>query len=241
MITRLIIIFLLSFPTFLLGQHDFKLNSAVGDSLWVEINGLKFCLNKEPIDIKTNYPQFDTLRFLSESANSDVRIICNFKPDSSYSIAWACCACLDIIPASKLKHDSLKIWYEDYESNFSKIQKLLLDRPNISMRLEHENNDTIYGWYVDMACFPQFKRLSTDKWEYGVPQKCFYWNNISPFIFFTSSENYETIDDGLIEDIYPESEEIDLLAKITLRLFDNERFILIYNPGTKNVKLEYEN
>ena len=240
MITKLIIVFIISLPTFLVGQNNFNLNSEVGDSLWVEVNGQKFCLTKEEINIRTHYPQFDTLRFISEASNSNDKIICNFKPDSSYSIAGACCASLDIIPSSKLKNDSLKIWFEEYETNFPKIQKLLLDKPFVSMKIGTENSETIYGWYVDLACFPQFKRLSTEKWEYGVPQKCFYWNNISPFIFFKSSVNYESNENGVVEDIYPENEEIEILAEIQVRLFDNERFILTYDPETKKVKLEYE-
>jgi len=239
MISRLIILFLISFPAFLTGQNGFKLNSELGDSLWVEINGQKFCLNKEPITIRTRYPQFDTLSFISETSNSNSKIICNFKPDSSYSIMGACCANLDIIPSSKLKNDSLDLWFDDYQANFSKIQSLLMDLPFIALRLETETSDTIYGWYVDLACFPQFKRLNTEKWEYGVPQKCFFWNNISPFIFFKSSVSYESNESGIIEDIYPDSEEIEILGAIQVRLFDNERFILIYDPETKKVKLEY--
>jgi hypothetical protein len=237
---KLIIIFIISLPTFLVGQNDFNLNSEVGDSLWVEINGQKFSLGKEPIHIRTHYPQFDTLRFISEASNANDKIICNFKPDSSYSIAGACCASLDIIPSSKFKNDSLEIWFEDYESNFTKIQKTLLDRPKISMRIETEYKETIYGWYVDMACFPQFKGLNTEKWEYGVPQKCFYWNNISPFIFFTSTIDYESNENGIIEDVYPEYDEIEILGEIQVRLFDDDHFTLTFDPETKKVKLEYE-
>ena len=240
MIQRLIIIFIISFPTFLVGQSTFKLNSEVGDRLRLEINGRIFYLQEKPINISTNYPQFDTLVFLSEGSNSNDKIICNFKPDSSYSIASACCASLDIIPTSKLKNDSLKAWYEDYESNFSKIQKALLDRPHISLRLRSESNDTIFGWYVDMACFPQFKKLDVEKWDYGAPEKCFYWNNISPFIFFRSSVHYESNEKGIIEDVYPEYEEIEILGEIQVRLFDNNAFILTFDPETKKVKLEYE-
>ncbi|MFT5778778.1 MAG: hypothetical protein ACI837_001734 [Crocinitomicaceae bacterium] len=221
-----IIIFLIGLSSYATGQNNFSLNSEVGDSLLVEVNGHKFFLNKEPIGIITNYPLFDTLTLLGDGPNINDRIICNFKRDSSYTIAGACCSSLDVLSASKLKNDSLGIW--DFEEDHSKIQHLLMDRPFISMRIASEVQDTIYGWYVDMACFPQFKKMEVEKWEYGVPEKCFYWTNISPFIFFENKVNYldQVNENGISEDIYPEYEEIEILAKVNLRLFDTDRFIL---------------
>ena len=226
-----------------MAQNRFQINSDVGDSLWIEINGKKYCLNSNFSQHRTNYPLFDTLSLISEGSNFDNLILCNFKPNSSYSISVACCGSLDVIPSSKLENDSLNIW--NYEENYSKIQQTLMDRPFISMRIASEVEDTIYGWYADMACFPKFKRLRIEKWEYGVPQKCFFWNNISPFFFFKSSSNYrdDIMENGVIEDIYPmysNDETIEILAEINLRLFDNERFILTYFPMTKSVILEYD-
>ena len=227
-------------PTLLHGQKSFWLNSELGDSVWVEVNGQQFYLNNEPIRIRTQYPKFDTLRFLGAANKMTSKIICNFKPDSAYSIAEACCASVDIIPTSKLKNDSLKIWWDDYETYHPEIVKVIQDKPFISLRLLYETNDTIYGWYADLACFPQFKILSTEKWEYGVPEKCFYWNNMSHFVFFKSPEKYEPNADGVIQDVYPEYAELEILGSIQIRLFDDERFVLVFDERTGKVRLEYE-
>ena len=222
------------------GQHHFQLNSSVDDSLIVQINSQQFVLDSNFTSIPTHYPGFDTLVFLNTSASGTNPIICNFKPDTSYSVNIACCASLDIIPSSKLDHDSLRFW--DYEKDHGKIKKQLMDRPSISMQVVNAQNDTIYGWYADYACMPTFKRLSNQEWRYGTPEKCYYWNNISTFIFFSSEENYLKSADknGVIADIYPEPEEIEVLGRITLRLFDDQSFVLTYDTESKQVSVKYE-
>jgi len=232
---KVIVIFLLILNLNCFSQNHFMLNTVIGDSVEVTVNGTKIFLRSEYTKVKTNYPKFDTL-FLSQKKP----IICNFKPDTNYSVSGACCATLDIIPSSKLDCDSLKIW--DFEVDASKIQRQLMDRPFISLRLSQNKNDTIYGWYADYACMPKFKALSKEAWGYGVPVKCFYWSNISPFIFFKSDEDYSRglKSDGTVEDEYPDFEKIDKLASISLRLFDNQKFILTYDVETETIQLEYE-
>lgn len=232
---KIIVIFLLIMNLNSFSQDHFNLNTVIGDSVEVTVNGTKIYLHSEYTNIKTNYPKFDTL-FLSGKEP----IICNFKPDTNYSVCGACCATLDVIPSSKLNCDSLKIW--NFEEDASKIQNQLMDRPFVSLRLSQSTNDTIYGWYADYACMPKFKALTREKWEYGVPVKCFYWSNVSPFMFFKSIEDYTKglRNNGEIEDEYPDYEKIEKLASINLRLFDNHRFILTYDIDTETILLEYD-
>lgn len=226
------------FPFITLAQKAFQFNTEVGDSLEISVNGSRYVLYAEPIEVQTNYPLFDTLQIFSEGPNIGDPILCNFKPDSAYSIASACCGSLDIFPACKLMNDSLGIW--DYEGDFSRIQKLLMDRLYISIGLAIESREPIYGWYADLACFPVFKKLEVKNWAYGVPQKCFYWNNISSFIFFKSKVEYPENMEGQVEDIYPEEDDIEIIGEIQVRLFDNERFVMTFDPESGQVQLEYE-
>lgn len=220
------------------GQKTFTLQSSIGDGFPVEINGRTYTVNSDELRINTNYPDFDTLAFLNEGPDHSRKVLCNFKPDSSYSLTVACCGSLDIAPAYKLQIDQLLFW--DDEKDDGKIQALLLDRPHISLQLTREPDRPVYGWYADMACFTRYKQLTTDKWEYGTPEKCFYWSNVSTFLFF-ESEN--ACPDGWNQqgecEEYPD-ESITVLGSVTYRLFDNERFILSYDPMLKKVSLAYE-
>lgn len=235
-IIYLFILFLAS--DFCYAQHHFKINSVVGDSVFIKINGDSLNLNSEYKLAQTNFPKFDTLLFLNNGAIYK-EIICNFKPDTNYSVSRACCSSLDIIPSSKLKNDSLQLW--DYEEDLSKIQNVLMDRPFISMKIVNCSNDTIYGWYVDLACFAEIKKLEEQKWDYGVPMKCFYWTNISTFLFFKSKIDYvsQYNENGIYEN-YPEYEDIKILGDISVRLFDNESFILTFDCETNKVSIEYD-
>lgn len=235
---KLISILIIFIPTLLFGQNYFYLNSKTNDSVLVEVNGVSYVISEEPVRVKTKSPVFDTLVFKIEGPNSSDKIICNFKIDSLYSIAGACCATLDVFPAYKLKNDSLKVW--DYEEDFTKIQKLLMDKPYLSLKLKSEEKDVIYGWHADMSCLPRFKSLSEQKWGYGIPQKCYYWSNISSFIFFKSKESYELNESGVVVGVYPNFDEIEVLGEIQVRLFDNERFVIEFDPKTQEIKLEYE-
>lgn len=225
------------------GQRMFAMNSAVGSGLIVQVNGNSYELDSTFTPIKTHFPAFDTLVFHPDPSTESTEIICNFKADSSYSINYACCGSLDVVPSYKLDLDSLKIW--DYEMDAYKITRHLCDRPFISLVLENpQPTDTIYGWNADYACFPKFKRLSEIPWAYGVPDKCFYWTNINWFYFFTSEDDFtpDTNEFGEVEDVYPDtySGKEQTLGRINVRLFDGGRYIIRYNPITKVVSINYE-
>lgn len=219
-------------------QKTFTIQSAIGEPFPVTINGTKYNLNNTETIVQTNYPGFDTLLFPGIVLDDDFKVICNFKPDSGYSLINACCGIMDIVPTRKLQSDKLLFW--DNEESYEEMQALLLDRSQISLRLTQASERPVYGWYADRACFTRYKQLTTTKWEYGTPNKCFYWNNVSTFLFF-ESENAcpdELNQQGECEE-YPD-ETITVLGSVTYRLFDNERFILSYDPLSKKVSLAYD-
>jgi hypothetical protein len=220
----------------LFGQQYFHLNSAL-DTVIVELNGTIYQVGASGNRLSTNYPGFDTVRLKRDYWTSP--FLCNFKPDSSYTLFPACCASMDIIPAWKARVDSLKIW--DYELDFDKIQQLLMDKPVITLKIIHgTRKDRIYGWYADYACFPRFKLITRRGWKYGTPFKCFYWSNLSHFVFFTSKHNYQksTHTSGVVEDVYPE--DVEELGAITVRLFDHQKFSIIYDVKLKNIRVQYD-
>lgn len=221
-------------------QKHFKINSSFGTES-VNINGNIYTIDSTFTKIKTRYPKFDTLVFMNDGEANGRRVICNFMPDSSYSFIGACCGSTDIVPSWKAEYDSLKYW--DFEYDFEKIQGLLMDHPLFTLKVTNASaKDSIYGWYVDHSCVPTFMLLDENGRNYGEAIKCFYWNNISPFIFFQSTENYKSYMDteGLVLDIYPAFEQIKILGEINVRLFDNKKYILHYDLTKKVVTLEYD-
>lgn len=219
-------------------QNQFGIKSNVGDSLPIQVNGIMYYLDSTHTSIRTNFPAFDSLVFPTQGG-AKYPIICNFKPDSNYSVTPACCATLDVIPSYKIDNDSLKFWITE-ETNWGK--SYLMDLPRISFRITPPTSDTIYGWYEDHACFPEFKMLSEQKWEYGVPSKCFYWTNISPLQFFKESTDFSefTEEDGVVYDVFPDFDKAEFLGTIRVRLFDDQDFLVTYNSITKKIVLEYD-
>lgn len=222
--------------TYCYSQKKFTLKSPIG-AMTVKINGKQYQVDRIGTKIKTNYPMFDTLVFLADAPNINRPIICNFKPDTVYNISGACCGSLDIIPASKFTNDSLSLW--DFENDFDKIQNQLMDRPFISIRTLNNPKDSIYAWHADASCGTEHKIIHAELWRLGVPPKCFYWNNITTIQFFKTDKTipkHETTD---LEE-FLSIDNIVELTDISFRLFDNERFVIVYDEKNNKVALQYE-
>lgn len=217
-------------------QNRFNLKSNVGQQK-ISVNGIIYEIDSIAIKIPTNYPVFDTLIFRTESPNFNTSLICNFKPDTTYFISIACCGSYDIIPLSKFNCDSLKYW--DFEKDFDKIQNQLRDKPFISIRTREITKDTIYAWHSDAACGTEHNVIGKDLWRLGVPPKCFYWNNITSIVFFNKSQANKTIREQQTAEFLG-FDNIEIITDISFRLFDNERFVLIFDEENKTVKIEYE-
>jgi hypothetical protein len=202
----------------------------------VVINGKSYTIDSVGTKIRTNYPNFDTLVFKPEHWEFKTIIICNFKPDSTYSITGACCGSLDIVPQSKLKCDSLNYWGAE---DFTKIQEQLLDKPFISIKTKSTTKDSIFAWHADAACNTKHNVINTNPWQLGVPPKCFYWSNITTIQFFKTDDKLPKHEDTHLEEFIGIKNIVEL-ASISFRLFDNQRFLLIYDDIKNTVKLEYE-
>lgn len=237
---KLILIFLfVSNSSF--GKDAFKINSSAG-KVKITINGIKYEIDSNYTSIKTRFPIMDTITFLEQTIgeNSGRKLICNFKPDSSYTITPACCATLDIIQSYKVNIDSLNYWGE--KEQYDKIQEKLMDQSYFILKIKNgTKKDSIYAWYTDYACFPSYKLIDEIGWEYGIPVKCFYWSNISTFTFFKTQQDDSEFKNefGVIEDQFP-SEKSETLATITVRLFDKDRYIITYDVLKKKISLEYQ-
>ncbi len=235
-IIRFIILAVISNLSALFSQNEFLLASQAGYQT-ILLNGKKYNIDSAGTKIKTKFPNFDTLTFLTETANSNVAVICNFKPDSCYFITFSCCASLDLIPKSKFKCDSLKHW--DGEKDVEKLKNQLLDKPFISIRTRNVPKDSIYAWHSDAACITEHKLINTDLWRLGVPPKCFYWTNITPILFFKTDANSKQKRNKDVEEFLGKKSVIEL-ATIYLRLFDNQKFILTFDEQKKSVQIAYE-
>ncbi len=194
---QLLLGFLLFISSVVFGQETFHLRSNIGEQR-VAFNGGKYEIDSVGVELETHYPGFDTVQFqIDERAGKFV--LCNFKPDSSYSLIGACCGSVDLTPSSRLENDSLSIW--DYELDFSKIQGVLLDRPTFSFKLTETISDTIWGWSSDASCFPKVYQMTTEALDYGSPVKCFFWSNINHLHFFTQETPLRlSADDDKLQD-----------------------------------------
>ena len=215
-------------------QNRFTLNSLV-DLQTVQINGKQYSIDSIGTKIKTNYPDFDTIVFLSYYDNCP--IICNFKPDSIYSITGACCDEVDIIPQSKLNNDSLHIW--DFEKDHEKILNQLMNKPFISIRTKKNPKDSIYAWHADITCETEYKLINSRLWHLGVPPKGFYWNNITTIQFFKTDNKMPNHPTTGLEEFLGIKNVVEL-ASISFLLFDNERFIIIYDEEKNIARIRYE-
>ena len=212
------------------------MSSAIG-SMTIKINGRQYHADIVGAKIKTNYPKFDTLVFLGDGSNINRPIICNFKPDTVYIISVACCGSLDIIPLSKFKNESFSHW--DFEKDFDKIQNQLMDRPFISIRTLKNTKDSIYAWHADAACNTEHKMIHAELWQLGVPPKCFNWNNITTIQFFKTDKTMPKHKTTDLEE-FLSIDNIVELTDISFRLFDNERFVIVYDEKNNKATLQYE-
>lgn len=219
-------------------QKHFRIKSDIGDTVKIIVNGKPYIVTVEGIKIPTLYPEFDSLNLMPGLKFPN--IVCNFKPDSLYSIIPACCATLDVVPAWKLRADSLKYW-DDYERDFEKIQQLLMDKSRFVLRIKNgSERDSIYGWYADWACFPSIKLMNEEGWNYGTPVKCFYWSNISYFSFFQTHRSfYDSVStEGVIHDVFP-PDEAKRLGSVAVRFFDDDEFVITYDVKKQKLTAEY--
>ncbi len=217
-------------------QNQFTLKSRVG-SMQVRVNGQEYFVDSIGTQINTQYPGFDTLIFLAEGPNSEEPVFCNFKPDSVYAVSLACCGSLDLFPASRFEYDSLFLW--DYREDFGRIQNHLMDRPFLSIRTKHPPTDSLYAWHADASCITEYKMIDTATWQLGVPPKCFYWTNITYIRFFKQDERLASKEESHTGELLDIPNVVEL-SSIAIRLFDNERFVIVYNERTNQITLEYE-
>ncbi|GAB5419216.1 MAG: hypothetical protein Crog4KO_25610 [Crocinitomicaceae bacterium] len=228
------------------GQETFHLRSSIGEQL-VAFNGGEYQVDSIGIELETHYPGFDTIQFQIDERDRNF-VLCNFKPDSSYSLIVACCGSIDLTPSSRLENDSLSLW--DYETDFDKIQGVLMDYPTFSFQLTETISDTVWGWVSDAACFPKIYPMTTEALEYGSPNKCFFWSNINHLHFFTQETplNFWVNDDGLQEPQSSVLKEYDLpdfetfvtVGSVAVRFFDDHHFLVMVNPRTKEVYIRYD-
>lgn len=214
-------------------QGNFLLNSRIGEQK-VLVNSIEYTIDSVGLNIQTNYPSLDTIQFLARP--NPKPIICNFHVDSSYTITFACCGSLDIIPSSQFENDSLQYW--DYERDFSKIQSQLLDQPYLIINTTAEDKDSIYAWNADGSCTPVFNQINQTPWEMGVLPKCFYWNNINHIMFFKKDATYKTIEnkDDDVES-YLGIPGVSRLLVVSVRLFHKKTFMMTYDYENNGVSI----
>lgn len=216
-------------------QNSFTLSADIG-IITVEVNGNQFTIDSAGTKIRTNFPRFDQIIFLSTDSATRSPIICNFKPDSVYTIVKTCCNTPDILPTSRLQNDSLKIW--DIETDFDKIQQQLMDKPFISVKAKKKPKCNLYIWTADAGCFPEYWSIDTTLLPLGTPRKCFFWSNITTFQVFTTDETLAQQESADLEELLG-IEHFVKLSAVSLRLFDNESFVIIFDEKTNNISVEY--
>lgn len=210
------------------GQNFFELKSEVGLKT-IKINGKEYNIESSKQLVKTNFPDFDTLYFDSEEP-----IICNFKPDSSYSLIMACCGSTDIV--SSYKYEITKSMNFESEKDIEEIKSVLLDQPYLFINTINNFTDSIYAWNSDAACQPVFNKLDKEFWKMGQPPKCYYWSNINYILFFQKDTKYSSINDkdDDIESLL-EIDGVHRLKYIAIRFFDNEHFEITFDKSINEI------
>ncbi|MEZ4842956.1 MAG: hypothetical protein R3A43_01755 [Bacteroidia bacterium] len=232
LLTSLIALGLLFIPICTWAQHTFRVNSVAGQQI-IWVNSEAYLTDSASIEIATNYPDFDTLVL----PLTKIKILVNFKPDSSYSIVPACCAEHDIIPKSKVQQHFI-FNFDTAEHTINDLHATM-DKPFISIRTSTKTDDTIYAWHADWACLTQQSALDTVPWRLGVPTKCFYWSNTTAILFF-KIDNRMPIHEKTDLEVFLGRTNLVELTTIHFRLFDDQRFILTFEEKSNTAKLEYE-
>lgn len=222
--------------TLCFSQKQFTLNSFIGP-MNVMVNGIRYKVDSVGIKIRTNYPKFDVFTFIENEGDMNRPIICNFKPDSVYSISYSCCASHDIFSTSKLMCDSLSLW--DGEEDIDKVKNTLLERPFISIKTLRNPKDSIYAWHADATCETECKLINTKLWPLGIPPKGNYWNNFTTIQFFKTETTIPKHEKTFLEE-YLSKDNIIELTTIRFLLFDNERYLIIYDEKHNTVTIKYE-
>lgn len=215
-------------------QDSFRINSTINHSIPLKINGKAYTIGKDFTEIAVSNEAFYELVFLNRKSDSSKITLCNFKPNTDYSIIIACCATLDIVPSSKI-NDQLKSWWNnDTDDNFYEIQNHLLDKPELYFDILNLDHDFIYGWNMDWSCTPEIVKLTGGLQHYGVPIKCYYWTNMNTVSFFKASK--EAFNFG--EDMLPDYEKIEVLKHINFRIFDNNSYVITYNMRLDTISIK---
>lgn len=231
-----LLFFILFLPTIpLLGQKPFRIASATGPQM-IKLNGQKYRVDSTGIMLHTQFSRFDTLSFCGENPNVNDPILCNFKPDSSYTIIQACCGSLDIVSSAKWK---LLEWNGEYDENYLlQTQLQLMDRPYLFIKTKRPPKDSLYAWHNDPACETSHHLIHTDPWPLGVPPKCYYWSNITYITFFkTDSKSTEERNNTLEE--FLGLENVVELGHVGLRLFDDQKFLLTFDERKRAIRVGY--
>ncbi|MFN8394202.1 MAG: hypothetical protein U0176_05945 [Bacteroidia bacterium] len=219
-------------------RGHFLLRSEVG-AIHVSVNGRTYLVDSNGVRIPTVFPRLDSLKFKDPGAQGSHSIACEFLPDSSYTIVPACCASLDLVPSWKARNPDLLLLYEEYEQNIELIIDKLLDHPKFEFRVNHASaKDSIYGWYVDYACFSSIRVIDEQGWRYGQAAKCFFWSNLSTFEFFQSHHDFSGDMDslGTIVDVYPDDERKSL-GYVTVRLFRDDWYVVEYDAKRERIRV----
>jgi len=114
-----------------------------------------------------------------------------------------------------------------------------MNKPFISIRTKRNPKDSIYAWHADFACETEYKLINSTLWRLGIPPKCFYWNNFTTITFFKTDEKMQKHEMTNLEE-FLDMKNIIELASIKFILFDNEKFIIIFDERNNSITLEYE-
>jgi len=206
----------------------------------IRVNGKSYSIDSIPLRIPTNYPKLDSICLLycpGNNRENEYFILADFMPDSSYTIVPACCASIDIVKSRLWESDSLKSYFGDYEETFSKIQSILLNKVNFEVRiLNAKKDEDVFAWIADHACFANYTLTSKNFRSLKV-SKCFYWTNINvvEFVRFQKPINQSLNGYFLEEFRFPETKEI--LASISLRIFEQKTRFITYDCLTGKINL----
>lgn len=215
-------------------------NNKIRGHFTVSINNKLIQPTLKKQKIKTNYPEFDTVYYYSDS-NHIHHFITRFTPNEKYCFVSACCTDFDIIKKKRVK--SYMSIAKNNPDNAEIVKNEFLDSVSVSFVISSEkSNDSIFALFSDYATFPLSILLDTSTSEYYRAPKGFYWNNASRIIIGKPKQPYPKssfINREATDYVYME-DNFDVYCTLNYRFFNGTKLLIRYDEASKKMEVIIE-
>jgi hypothetical protein len=243
-------LFLIFLTTSCFSQNIFRLYIPSGTkegvrTFEVEVNRTKVYSPTDTLNLKTNFPAFDTISFNYPNEPKREIIITRFHPGKTYFIGRACCGFIDFYDEAYDKKISglyRAAGQENAEEYNDSVRIASIQSANIKFLLKNYTlKDTLVGIYGDWSNPNIGHVLKNNKsTEFTKASSGGYYTSNIKKIVIGQLKNMDNskIKTGVIDEIV--IPEIEVLKAISCRFFNDEKLIVTYYYDQKKMKLMLE-